>query len=701
VTLRSRARLAWSLLSLYVLLAASALVFTALTARWGLLAWLAIFLTFPVVGALIASRGAGGPIGWICLAIGLGVAASAVGEGYSVYTLSTDPGSLPGGSYAAWFGSFSWVGFIGLIGVFLVAFFPDGKLPSPRWRPLPWIAAAAMTAVAAAIALSPGSLDTGSIAVENPVGVEVAKSFLVVLFWAGLLSLFACILAAVASIVVRFRRSRGEQRQQLKWFASAAVMTVCVFFLSFPASLVSDALTHVMEYASLLAWATLPVAVGIAILRYRLYDIDVVINKALVFGSLAAFITAVYVGIVVGVSALVGTAGDPNIVLSIVATAVVAVAFQPVRARAQRVANRLVYGKRATPYDVLAEFSEQASAVGAAEDLLQKLARAVAEGTGAARSDVWVRSGSELRLAAAWPEPAADGSRRLTLNDGRLPGFPSADRAVPVRHHEELLGALTIAKPRGESPTPADGKLLNDLAAQAGLVLRNVGLTSELLARLDELSASRQRLVSAQDEERRRLERNLHDGAQQHLVGLKVKLNLAARQAGDTPLKETLVSLQGDTDEAIEALRDLARGIYPPLLADQGLAAALDAHARKSPVATIVEADDMRRYSQEIEAAVYFCCLEALQNVAKYADAERAAVRLSEEEGELRLSVSDDGRGFDPAATGRGSGLQNMADRLEALAGTLEIESAPGAGTRVEGRLPLAAVAPQAKWMTV
>ncbi|HEV2711603.1 MAG TPA: GAF domain-containing sensor histidine kinase, partial [Gaiellaceae bacterium] len=320
---------------------------------------------------------------------------------------------------------------------------------------------------------------------------------------------------------------------------------------------------------------------------------------------------------------------------------------------------------------------------------LPKLARAIAEGTGAVGSGVWVRSGSELRLAATWPEGAAELPRRLGLQDGRLPEVSAADRAVPVRHHDELLGALAIVKPRGESLTAGDEKLLHDLAAQAGLVLRNVGLTAELLARLDELRASRQRLVSAQDEERRRLERNLHDGAQQHLVGLKIKLNLLARQAGDTPLVETLVALQSDADEAIEALRDLARGIYPPLLADQGLPSALEAHARKLPLPVVVEVDGVSRYAQEVEAAVYFCCLEALQNVAKYAGASHAIVRLAEEDDQLVFSIADDGQGFDPTCAKRGAGLQNMTDRIEALGGRLETQSAPGAGTRVEARLPL------------
>ena len=229
------------------------------------------------------------------------------------------------------------------------------------------------------------------------------------------------------------------------------------------------------------------------------------------------------------------------------------------------------------------------------------------------------------------------------------------------------------------------------MAAQAGLVLRNVGLTAELLARLDDLQASRQRLVSAQDEERRRLERDLHDGAQQHLVALKVKLNLAARQAGESALAETLSSLQSDTDEAIEALRALAHGIYPPLLAELGLVAAIETHARKAPIAVAVEGDHVGRYSQAVEAALYFCCLEALQNVAKYAGDSRVVVRVAEADGELTLVVADDGAGFDPDATARGAGLQNMTDRVEALGGVLTIASTPGEGTTVMASLPLQA----------
>jgi len=255
----------------------------------------------------------------------------------------------------------------------------------------------------------------------------------------------------------------------------------------------------------------------------------------------------------------------------------------------------------------------------------------------------------------------------------------------------ELLGALSVTKRAGESLTPVEEKLLDDLASQAGLVLKNVGLTSELLARLDDLRASRQRLVAAQDEERRRLERNLHDGAQQSLVAIKVKLGLAEMLAEKDPAKakELIGQLKSDADEALETLRDLARGIYPPLLADKGLVVALEAQARKATLPVEVSANGIGRYPQDLEAAVYFCCLEALQNVQKYASAKRASVRLQAENGSLKFEVEDDGCGFDVAMTPRGSGLTNMADRLDALGGSSEVDSARGRGTRLRGQVPV------------
>ncbi len=253
-----------------------------------------------------------------------------------------------------------------------------------------------------------------------------------------------------------------------------------------------------------------------------------------------------------------------------------------------------------------------------------------------------------------------------------------------------MLGALSVSKRPGEPLTPTEDRLLADLAEQVGLVLKNAGLRDQLLARLEEIRASRQRLVAAQDEERRRIERNIHDGAQQQLVALAIKLSITESMIGtDTDgERELLAELRQDAAGAVEDLRDLARGIYPPLLASKGLVAALEARASKAPVPASVTADGVGRYPQELEAAVYFCVLEALQNVAKYAGATRAEVRLGASGHDLEVEVTDDGAGFDPASKAHGTGLQGMADRLHAHGGSLDVRSSPGAGTTILGRLP-------------
>jgi signal transduction histidine kinase len=266
----------------------------------------------------------------------------------------------------------------------------------------------------------------------------------------------------------------------------------------------------------------------------------------------------------------------------------------------------------------------------------------------------------------------------------RKPTERLPDEIVPVRHQGELIGAVSIEKELGESLTPTERKLVSDLGSQAGLVRRNVALIADV-------RASRQRLVAAMDDERRKLERNLHDGAEQQLVALEVKLRLAEFLAERDPsaTKTMLTDLRTETGEALESLRDLARGIYPPLLTDEGLAAALESQARKGSMPTEVRSEGIGRYPPDVESAVYFCILEALNNVAKYAGATRAEVRLAQADGELTFEVSDDGDGFDPAQTGYGAGLRGMVDRLDAIGGTLEVHSQPGKGAQVTGRVPV------------
>ena len=341
----------------------------------------------------------------------------------------------------------------------------------------------------------------------------------------------------------------------------------------------------------------------------------------------------------------------------------IGLAFWPVVRVARRVADRMVYGGRATPYEVPTEFSDRVGGSYASEDVLPRMARVLADAVGARDAVVWLHVGNELRPSGiVWSDgrPPAP----VAVRGSGIPRLPG-DYAVEVQDRGELLGALSVSMPANDPINPSKERLVRDLASQAGLVLRNVRL-------IEELRASRQRLVAAQDEERRKLERNIHDGAQQQLVALTVKLRLLEQLAARDPTKaaEIVAQLQDETAAALNDLRDLARGIYPPLLADEGLPAALSAQARKAEVSVTVDARG-RPFSKDVEAAVYFSCLEALQNVAKYARASNVTISLARDDGHLAFAVADDGVGFDPEAAHQGTGLQGIADRMDALGGTL------------------------------
>jgi signal transduction histidine kinase len=645
------------------------------------------FLQAPIVGVLgvlIAARRPRNPIGWLLLAIAAGDAIYLTADFLAVRGLLT--GASPRGwvAWPAWV--FNDTGTLGVVLLgFVILFFPDGRLlPGPRWRWAAWVAFAAGIVLIASsmIQLDPIQLSPRLANVPNPLAVPALDGitnggspfYFEPLLLVGLL---------LAAVVVRFRRSRDVERSQLRWFAYVAAAVLGLGVLT---SVGAIGGVGFLGFAGLL----LPATIGLAIMRHGLYDIDVFISRTIVYGSLAVFITAIYVGIAVGIGTLIGGGGKPNLGLSILATAIVAVGFQPVRERLQKVANRLVYGKRATPYEVLSQFSERVAESYASDDVLPRMARVLAEGTNADLAEVWLLGGGELHRAAVFPLQAPMPGA-VALNGAAELSMPAADRSVEVRHQGEVLGALTITKRRGESITPIEIKLMDDLAHQAGLVLKNVGLTADLQARLEDLRASRQRLVAAQDDERRKLERNLHDGAQQHLVALKVKLGLVEMLATRDPEKAraTIVALKLDADEALETLRDLARGIYPPLLADKGLVVALQSHARKATLPVQVDAGGIGRYPQETEAALYFCTLEALQNVQKYAGASSATVLLREDGEQLCIEVVDDGCGFDMTTIRRGAGLTNMEDRLDALGGSLQIQSSPRHGTTLRATVPI------------
>jgi signal transduction histidine kinase len=677
---------AWWLLTMGLLILTVVLGFLARgeePADWFSIAILIPMIGFASVGALIATRHPRNPIGWLFSAIAFGVVLLGFREGYVVYALFTSPGSLPGATVVAWLGS--WFPLLVITTIpFVFLLFPDGSPPSRRWRVVGWIGLLGTSLVVLGNIVVPGRLggfSLGRIHIANPTGLEGLRGMADGVITAGALCVVVAGVASVIALVLRFRRARGEERQQLRWLAYIASATATVPLIGIASVIAGvDLGKIVFPVFFLLLLVGIPMASGIAILKYRVLDLDIVIKKTVVFGAVVVLITAVYLAVVVWVGPRVGGGGSG--VASLVATVIIVLAFQPVSRWARRLADRLVYGERATPYEVLSGLSDRLGASYSTDDVLPRLVQILAAGTGATQARVWLRVGPGLRCAAGWPSDPDEAMADVRLAGDDLPEFPGMDHAFAVRHQGELLGALTVAVPPSDPLTPSQEKLLHDLAAQAGLVLRNVRL-------VEDLRASRQRIVAAQDERAKALERNLHDGAQQQLVALAVKVRLMESLISKDPEKATAIAREvgADAGDALENLRDLARGIYPPLLADKGLVAALEGQARKAAIPTDVRVENVGRYAQDVETAVYFCTLEALNNVVKYAGATRAEVRLAQTNGELTFEVVDDGNGFDPSETGYGTGLQGMADRLDALGGTLEVRSAPGAGTTIIGRV--------------
>jgi signal transduction histidine kinase len=541
-------------------------------------------------------------------------------------------------------------------------------------------------------ALTPGPLEAGFAElprpVANPIGLASSwrPAIEAITTVAGLVLVLGAIVS-VLSLIQRYRRAAQLERQQIKWLAFLGVFLGIVLLLSFvliSTGAIDDqgTVSAISFFAFIIGvFLGIPAVCGLAILRHGLWDLDVVVRKTVQYGLLVAgFVLVLGIAVFLAPLMFIGVGGSVDVPTLAVA-AVLAVGFTLVRSRARRWANRIVYGKRSTPYEVLSEFAERVGGTYSTEDVLPRMAQLLGEATGAREAHVWLRTGNEMRVDASWPTDATP-IRNVHVQADELPDF-GADDAFEVRHQGELLGALTVSVAANDPMNPTKEKLARDMAAQAGLVLRNVRL-------IQDLRESRRRIVSAQDQRARTLERNIHDGAQQQLVALSVKLRLASGLLERDPAKARtmLEELQGQTTETLEDLRDLARGIYPPLLADKGLPAALEAQARKSPVAVTVQPDGVGRYGQDVESAVYFCCLEALNNVAKYAAASSVEIRLRQRDGELRFEVADDGVGFEPGATTRGTGLQGIADRLDALGGRFEIRTAPGKGTTLVGLVP-------------
>ena len=653
--------------------------------------------TYASVGALVARRNPANLIGWLFSSVGLALAVWMFGSTYAGIGLEggSGIGDLPGAAAAAWIGVLALTaGLPVALPVFLLTF-PDGHLRSSRWRPVAWL-----------VVLDGLLLVTGRVGqywvidplVLRPPGWASRVPGIGLAYDTGIILLVATAFAGLLALILRFREASAEQRQPIRLLVGVIVAMAFTTALAIVTVIASQSADW-SWIAIILAILTdgfgvligIPLATAAAVLTFGLYDVGVVVKKTVVFVVLVIIFVLLmaFLSLLLSPLAFIGSrgtggAGERELLIArilstaAVFTLVLVLTFRPMK----RLARRLVYGRRATRYEAMAEFSERLGDAYSTEDVLPRMAEIVRASTGADVAQVWLHVGSEIRPVASSPSDIPMGAA-IEAGPGELPPFEGR-RTFAVRDRGELLGALTVAMPAAE-PLSKDGEqLVTDLAGQAGLVLRNVRL-------IEELQESRRRIVTTQDERARKLERDIHDGAQQQLVALSVKLGLAEQLASrdEAKARALLAELKSDAAATLENLRDLARGIYPPVLADHGLAAALDVQARKATMPVHVETNGAGRYSSEIEAAVYFCCLEALQNISKYADARDATIRLRTANGDLTFVVADDGRGFDPRMVA-GSGLTNMRDRVEAVGGELHVTSSPGSGTTIVGRIPIA-----------
>jgi signal transduction histidine kinase len=614
-----------------------------------------------LVGALVASRRPDNPCGWLLLAMSVLLAISVLTSDYAQQAVEqADRGFVV--QLGAWLSSWTSIpGFASL--VILLLLFPTGSPPSPRWRPLLWIGGGATALEIVVISLRPGSFDAVP-GLRNPLGIE-AESMLSVLRAAAEGALLLFTVATVVSLIVRYRRAGGTEREQMKWIAFDGILLALagVFAATSPQS--TNELSFYVPIAALIG---LPVAIGIAILRYRLFDIDTLINRTIVYFGLTACVAALYVAVV---AAFGGLFQDRvSVAVSLLATAVIAVVFAPLRSTVQRFVNRVMYGYRDDPYAALSDLGKQLEGIVEPDAAMPAVAEAVAHSLKLPYVALRLTYGEGIETVAEFGDPRG----------------PTT--TLPLTHHGEIVGELVVS-PRGprEELTPADLRTLNDIARQVGPAARAVRLAHDL-------QRSRESLVRTREEERRRLRRDLHDGLGPELAGVVLGLGgVENLLRGDPSQAEELVArIKGQLQGAISSVRSIVQDLAPPELDQLGFMAAIRERAERFSISDqgmevrIEGPDRLPPLPAATEVAAYRIVMEALTNAARHSGGRCCTVHVTFN-GSLELDIADDGSGL-PDTFRAGVGITSMRERAEELGGTCRIDSVPGGGTRVLARLP-------------
>jgi signal transduction histidine kinase len=621
-------------------------------------------LAYALIGGVLLARRPGHPMGPLLCLIGLGNSAADFAFTYTRYTVVHHPGSLPFGTAMLWMNTWANGPAVSLTGLILPLVYPEGRLLSPRWRPALWAALAFIPLWIAGYAFIPQSMGSYFRNLPDPYGyARLEGLFLAAQVLAATCGLAAAV-AAAASVTRRWKQSDRVGRQQLKWFFAVLPITAGAMIAQViaPGGLANVGL-------GALAGVLMPVAIGIAVLRYRLYEIDILLNRAVLYGLLTAGVAAVYLAVVAIARSLFGVQGR-GLAVQVIATAMGAAALFPLRDRVQRQVDRLFYGDRGVPYEALTRLGRQVEESADTESALHSVVKTIADSLRLPYAAL------ELRIGDGWRPAATYGVA------------PAEVAAFPLISQRETVGRLLVGtRAPGERLGPDDERLLADLARQAGPATHAVALRQQL----DE---SRAGLVTAREEERRRLRRDLHDGLGPTLAGLTLGLDTArARSAGQPGIQELLGKLKAETQRAVTDVRRIVYGLRPPALDELGLAGSLREEVGRlqfeAPALTVTldaPDDGLADLPAAVEVACYRIVTEALTNVTRHAKATRCAVRIQLNHG-LHVDVTDDGVGL-PIGWRAGVGIASMRERVTELGGDLVIEPSLPHGTRISARLP-------------
>jgi len=677
------ARLAWVISRLSIIIAVVSLATTAYLAMirndYRLLIThqtLTPFITIglSIIGALVSTRRSHNPVGWIFLSIGVLFAL----VGLTTALIMVGPIGSNMHTWAIWFGSWLWIPAVLIPIAFVPLYYPNGKLSSSKQHFFAWITGFGITLIILVVMLHPGPLVSMGLE-PNPFGVPEAVSLLDSMFTLSTVFLAIGVIGSLVTFILRFRHSVSIEREQMKWLVYAIGLQIFMIVLSSTIPLFWPDFQWGMELSIVitnLGILAMAVAAAVAILRYRLYDIDLIIQRTLIYTALMVGIALLYGFIVGSLSVLFQTRG--NLLVSLVATGLVAILIQPFRDKLEHLVSRLMYGDRDNPYAVLSGLSLRLEGVLSPDFALPTVVETIANSLKLPYVAIALKQEAGLAVVASH---GTEGEAIIQL---------------PLIYQGETIGQLRLL-PRspGETFSLAEMRLLKDISRHIGVTAHSVLLTKDLRRMAEDLQHSREALIKNREEERRRLRRDLHDELGPQLASMKLNMDVARNLILRDPeaADAFLIDLRAQCQSAIADIRRLVYDLRPPALDELGLVGAIREYicqliSQDSLKINLVVQNDLPALPAAVEVAAYRITLEALTNFVRHSQGNNCELNLAIKANQLQIEVRDDGVGF-PEDVQLGVGLNSMRERAAELGGVCEIDSQLQMGTRVYAQLPL------------